>query len=105
MAVARAHRHWLKSDADEACEAVREDAAQTGAWSRDEIDSWTNLECLAYFVQTIASELRNCLDADNSTICESVALYNTTDWDKESEYPIGVYYMREGVCLVDWCVD
>jgi hypothetical protein len=93
---------WLVSDLYAAIEASESWARESGGWTRDEIAEWTSEESLALFVQNIASELRNCLGVDDLTLEECVAKYAETDWDNESEYPTGHYYLEGDDVMVDW---
>lgn len=88
-AVAQAHVYWLETHIGEAIEGIREDARESG-WDREEIAAWSDIECLAYFVQTIAGELR-MLGSDDEALTACAAKYADTDWDNESEYPRGSY--------------
>lgn len=95
MDVAHRARTWLLSDFDEAAEAMREWALSTGAWEPSKVAVWTDNECLALFVQNIASELR-MMGSDKCVEIEDLAdVYSGTDWDKEPEYPVGHYYIAE----------
>ena len=90
MQIAFRHEEWLTSDVDSAACAMCDWAVSTGAWEREETDDWNTYQCLALFVQNIASELR-MLGSDNNDLFECVALYQETDWDNASEYPVGYY--------------
>lgn len=99
LKVADAHENWLLCGVDLACEGVRENAGDCGAWEDAEIAAWSQRECLAFFAQTIASEIRNCLDADDNF--DAIPdMYESTDWEQEGEYPIGCY-TRGGVNATD----
>lgn len=86
MEVAAAHEAWLLTPLSEALDLIREDAAGYGAWDRDEIQAWTPEECLALFVQNVASDLR-LQGSDDHELAECVRMFKDTDWDKKSEYP------------------
>lgn len=95
LSVADNAESWLLSDRDRTVEGTREWARESGGWSREEIAAWTDRECLALFVQNIAGELRDNLNADEVELAECARIYDATDWDKESSYPRGVYWLTE----------
>lgn len=101
LSVAESSPSWLVTPAADACEGMRRWARETGAWDRDEIAAWTPTECLALFVQNVASELR-MLGSDDRDLDECVTTYETTDWDSEPEYPTGCYYRRNGELRVEY---
>lgn len=101
LELARSWQDWLKSPLPEALDAVCEDARKTGAWTEEEIADWTEADCLAYLVQTLASDLR-LLGSDNDDLLGCLATYNGTDWDKEPEDPKAYYYTHEGDVYADW---
>jgi hypothetical protein len=92
LSVAEAHARWLETPIADACEGMREWAGDTGAWDADEIAGWSAVECLALFVQNVASDLRDHLDADNQDFEACVETYDSTDWGTQSSYPTGSYY-------------
>lgn len=92
LKIAENHEKWLESPLPDACDGMQEWAGSCGAWEAEEIAGWSDEECLAMFVQNIASELRDNLDSDAQDLDACVATYDTTDWDKESCYPTGSYY-------------
>lgn len=100
--VAQNHAAWLVSPLADACTGMQEWARSCGAWDSADIESWTEVECLALFVQNIAAELRNLLSADDVELAQSVEIYMGTDWDNASEYPIGYYYEKDGRFFVDY---
>ena len=102
MTVAEDWESWLVTDLEVAIDIIEDDARSAGAWTAEEIAAWTCDETLAYFVQSIASELRNCLNVDNCTLEECVETFEDTDWDNESEYPVGCYHIDNGAVMVDW---
>lgn len=103
MNVALQYESWLLSPHADAIEGMRGWAKESGGWDAEEIAGWTEQECLALFVQDIASELRNCLDADNvESLLECADVYDSTDWDKESEYPRGSYSVEDDTLVVDY---
>lgn len=103
MMIADQYESWLLSDRFEATEGVRDWANDSGGWDAEEIESWTQQECLALFVQNIAAELRTCLDADNvESLLECAEVYDSTDWDKEPEFPRGSYSVEDGALVVDF---
>lgn len=75
LTIAGHHEDWLASDVAESCEAMRDAARQLGAWDRDEVAAFSDQECLAHFVQAIASDLRNHLDVDNQSLRGCAATY------------------------------
>lgn len=81
---------WLLTPIDDACEAMRGWAKETGAWDREEIDAMSSQQFLALLVQNIASELR-MLGSDDNDLLECVTTYQETDWDAAPEYPVGFY--------------
>jgi hypothetical protein len=102
MRVAACHEFWLKSDIAEAVEGMREWARECGAWEADEIAAWSDDECMALFVQNVASELR-MLGSDESTLEECARVYQGTDWEQKCEYPTGVYYLAaDGAAHVEY---
>ena len=92
---------WLVSPLNDAADESNHWARETGAWDRDEIEAWSTQTSLALFVQNIASELR-MLGSDDLSLDECVGRYNATDWDEESEYPSGYYYIENGDVFVQW---
>lgn len=92
LAIAETADRWLRSDRTDAIEGMREWARETGAWDRAEIEAWPDNECLGIFAQNIASELREHLDSDND-LDAGFLTYEATNWDNQSTYPIGSYYM------------
>jgi|1185.fasta_scaffold89770_2 hypothetical protein len=105
LKVADDAKSWLKSKRTDAYEGMREWARETGAWDAAEIAAWSKQELLALFVQNVASELREHLDADNLELKECVAKYASTEWEKENSYPTGSYYVtkRGSVCVDYYC--
>lgn len=103
MMIASQYRQWLLSDHADATEGMRGWAKESGSWDAEEIAEWSEQECLALFVQDIAGELRTCLDADNvESLLECAETYDSTDWDKESEYPRGSYSVEDETLVVDY---
>ena len=100
--IAENHKYWLTSDLGDAVEGMRDWARETGAWEREEIAAWSDAECLGLFVQNIAAELREHLDADNVELTKCARIYQRTNWEKESSYPIGSYYVRKRQLRVDY---
>lgn len=94
--IARNHEEWLLSDLEEACEAMRDWAKSTGAWDDEEIEDWSDEELLALFAQNVASEIR-MMGADDLDWSELFEKYEETDWDEESEYPLGHYSLTLGI--------
>ena len=90
MRIAFRHEEWLLTPIEDACEAMRGWAKETGGWDGEERDAWTIPECLALFVQNIASEVR-MLGSDDNDLLECVTTYQETDWDAAPEYPVGFY--------------
>jgi len=101
LIIAGQRSDWLKSDETEACEAMREWAHDTGAWEKEEIAAWSVDECLALFVQNVASEMR-MLGSDDNDFETCAAKYAATDWDNASEYPTGSYFAQDGAVWVDF---
>lgn len=94
LKIAGEREKWLVSSYSEACEGMQEWARDTGAWDAETIAAWTDLECLALFVQNIASELREYLGVDDHDIGEALDVYECTDWEAESGSPTGYYYHK-----------
>jgi len=105
LEVAESADKWLLSDRAEALAAMVEWAHETGAWDEEETSKWSDEDCLALFVQNVASELRDHLGADDNELETCVHTYETTDWDKESCYPVGHYYIEAAHVTVDYCAD
>lgn len=101
LRIASSRKRWLRTGVKAACEGMREWARSAG-WEAEEIAAWSTDECIALFVQNVASELREHLDSDNSSWEECVAKYSRTDWDNEPSYPTGVYYARNGRVFVEY---
>jgi hypothetical protein len=81
---------------------MQEWAREMGAWDREEIAAWSDEECLALFVQNVASELRTLLGADDNELETCVHTYETTNWEQESEYPTGRYSIEAEHVTVDY---
>lgn len=101
LEIAAGHDRWLMSDLGDACEAMRSWAIDTGAWDREETAAWSNVECLALFIQNVASELRS-LGSDDSGLAECVKRYESTDWQTECESPTGAYSASPAGVIVDY---
>lgn len=101
LMVARDRKRWLRGSVREACDAMREWAGECGAWEAAEIAAWTTDECLALFVQNIASELQ-MLGSNDTSLEECAAKYAVTNWEQESEYPIGSYFVSRGAVRVQY---
>ncbi len=91
MSVAAAHESWLVSPLADAVDGMKEWAGEAGAWDRDEIEEWSNVEALAIFVQNVAGELR-LLGADDLEIAECVLEYRE---QKGPEEILGHYYTTD----------
>ena len=103
VCVAKTHRTWLTTSLGDASDCMRDWAESTGAWSDDEIAAASDIECLALFVQNVASELRDYLGADDHEFAECARVYAETDWELEGSYPIGMYELNEfGHLTVDY---
>lgn len=94
LAIAENADCWLNSDRSEAVAGIREHASEYGAWDDAEIASWSELDCLAFMVQEIASDLRMCGSDEASDLLACVRTYDRTDWEQESEYPRASFYRR-----------
>lgn len=92
---AEAYERWLESPLADAVEAVKADARETGAWDHEEIEGWSDIECLAYLVQCLASDMR-LIGSDDNSFDDCHALYNTTDWESECGYPKAHFYKVKG---------
>lgn len=93
---------WLLSSKQEAAEGMRSWALDTGAWDEEEVDSWSEEECLALLAQNVASDLR-MLGSDENELTELAEIYTETDWESRSEYPTGSYYLSpEGELLCEY---
>jgi hypothetical protein len=85
---------WLLSPVAESADSMRDWAVETGAWEREEVELWHDSECLALLAQNVAHELR-LLGSDEHELTDLAAIYAETDWEHESEYPTGSYYLSE----------
>lgn len=85
--VANDHQDWLLSPLADAVEYIKDWARETGAWDRDEIEAWDEIESLALLVQNVASDLRMLGSDDKSFLEECADVCQNTDWEHESEYP------------------
>lgn len=92
MEVASAHERWLLSDLDATIDAIREDAAGYGAWDREEIAAWSDLDCLALFVQFVAGDLRE-LGSDDKELHELEDGGSTYLYSVEAEGVLGERYL------------
>lgn len=90
MTIARQRSQWLLSEEAEAATAAGDWAVSTGAWTREEVDAWSDDECIALLVQNIAGELR-MLGSDERSLEECVEHYRGHDWDASGDYPMGHY--------------
>lgn len=103
LKIAERHTDWLESSLTEAVEGMQEWASEAGAWDKDEIEHWSTVECLALFVQNVASELRNYLNADDGLdMSGCVQTYKFTNWDEQSGSPAGHYFRTDGVNKVEY---
>ena len=84
--VANDHQDWLVSPLADAVEYIKDWARETGAWDREEIEAWDEIESLALLVQNVASDLR-LIGSDDHDLAECAGIYGDTDWDLEPEYP------------------
>jgi hypothetical protein len=91
---------WLLSSEADAVEGMRDWARESGGWGREEIELWSTEYCLGLFVQNVASELRMLGSDDDFESCASV--YAATNWDGESEFPTGSYYVEGHAQHVDY---
>jgi hypothetical protein len=64
-------KHLFELRHSEALEAIKGWARDCGAWDREEIEGWTDVEVLALLVQNVASELR-ALGSDDLELIELV---------------------------------
>lgn len=102
LLVASNRREWMRSKVSDACDGMRDWAVASGGWERSEVDAWSTDECLALFVQNVASDLRDNLGSDDSSLEDCAAKYESTDWERESSYPTGCYYIRRASVFVDF---
>lgn len=102
LRIAKEHTRWLTSSLEDACQGMRDWAKSTGAWEREEIAAWSAEECLALFVQNVASEMR-MLGSDDSDLEACAETYAATEWDSEPEYPTGYYYRKGDSVCVEYC--
>jgi hypothetical protein len=86
MEVASAHAEWLVTPLADAVDAIRDDAKGYGAWDENEIAAWSDGECLALFVQFVASDLRELGSDDDE-------LGNLTGIENEN---VNTYLFAEG---------
>lgn len=101
LAIAQASDSWLLSDKDEAVSGMYDWAVSTGAWDRGELKMWKDVDMLALFAQSIASELR-MLGSDDNELEALADIYASTDWEKRSEYPVGHYSIESGNLTVEY---
>ena len=101
MELASKHAQWLLTPMENALELIRHDAGEAGAWTEEEINDWSEQECLAYLVQDLASDMR-LLGSDDHDFEHCLRVFNTTNWDKEPEYPRAMLYSASGEIFVDW---
>lgn len=99
--VASKHLGWLYSPINELCDAMQAWCKESGALDTEEIEKMKELDFIALFVQIIAAELR-LLKSDNHYLKSCVKIYYETDWEKESEYPVGIYYFQYNAIYVDY---
>jgi hypothetical protein len=95
LEVAERADKWLLSDRVEACESMQNWARETGGWDREEIAAWSDEECLALFVQNVASELREHLGADDNQLESCAQAYKVMTEESEGDHPIMGYYYTE----------
>ena len=95
MELASKHAQWLLTPMEKALELIRHDAGEAGAWTEEEINDWSEQECLTYLVQVLASDMR-MLGSDDLSFKECLNVYETTNWDQEPEYPSAVFYLLGG---------
>lgn len=70
LRIAERAPEWLESPANEADDAIRAWARDTGAWERDEIEAWSQAESLALFAQNVAADLRKLgWDNESPEVC------------------------------------
>lgn len=74
MTIAENRDAWLVTNAHDACEAMRSWARNAGAWELSEILGWSNQECLALFVQNVASEVSELTDPEFPVWGEAVTM-------------------------------
>ncbi len=87
---------WLITPLSEACALMRQWARHTGAWDREEIESWDAHGCLALFAQNIASELRSLGADEVAELCECAEV------DQEDGTLCGFYTVEWGELMVTW---
>lgn len=91
---------WLLSDRADALNAIVDWACETGAWTLEELQGWSEQECFALLVQNVASDMR-LMGSDDLRWPELLEQYNTTDWDTAPEYPNGHLYSKDGRLLYE----
>lgn len=72
LQLAARHEDWLLSPLQDALDYMCRWARETGAWTTQEIQSWSNEECLALLVQNVASDMRT-LGADDASLADAVS--------------------------------
>jgi hypothetical protein len=81
MGVARNARDWLVTPLPDALSEIADWAQDTGAWSADEIEAWSDEERLALLVQNVASDLRALGSDDNELeTCVGVESEQVSTW-------------------------
>lgn len=92
---------WLLSNRADALAGIVEWAHDTGAWDEAETATWSEEECLALFVQNVASDLREHLDVDDNELETCVHTYETLDHDNNNNTR-GHYYIEAAHVTVDY---
>lgn len=98
MRIAFRHEEWLTSDVDNTACAMCDWAVSTGAWEREETDDWNTYQCLALFVQNIASEVRNLTD-DKNDLADCLGYDYENDENQEN---VGYYHIVGDAVHVDY---
>lgn len=102
---ARNFKEWLTTPVEDAAEAVKSWARDTGAWDDADIEKWSDVETFALFVQLIASELRELgsddLDLSDADDCRRLAEASEKAESSKSSHSGFFWYTPEGL-MTEW---
>lgn len=89
---------WSFLDTDEKRDRFRDWISGYGAWSKEEIDAWSDLELNALFVQWIAGDMRECGMHKGMDDEEWVEI---TVKQVKGTYPSNIYRTEDGQVYFD----